>query len=201
MKQEEYINSAQAFVFELDEVLFPEKDYWLQVYYLFAQFIEYAEQIEAEGIIRFMEESYRTEGHSGIFEKTALAFKLPDKYRINFDLLEKNAKLPLKLLLFAPVLDFLKAIRAAEKPVFLLVNGDPAIQVNKIRQMEWNGLEQDLKVYFLSEMTNGYLEGIERICSEHDLTRDDLLIVGKEKDGTDLVSLNQLKFLISKNLL
>ena len=33
----------KAFVFELDNVLYPEKDYLLQVYYLFASFLEYSE--------------------------------------------------------------------------------------------------------------------------------------------------------------
>jgi FMN phosphatase YigB (HAD superfamily) len=200
MSSGEYINDNQAFVFELDDVLYPEKDYWLQVYYLFAQFIEYGEQIEAGSILRFMEECYRNEGHFAIFEKTALQFNLPEKYKVNFDLLTQNARLPLKLLLFAPVLDFLKAIRAAGKPVFLLVDGDPAMQLNKIRQMEWNGLEQHLKVYFLAEMPNGYIDGIERITMENNLKSNEILFIGKEKDGTDLAYFNTLRFLASGNL-
>ena len=35
--------SKKAFIFELDNVLYPEKDYLLQVYYLFASFLEYTE--------------------------------------------------------------------------------------------------------------------------------------------------------------
>ena len=48
MKYQEHINTKQAFVFGLDDVLYPVKDYQLQVYYLFAQFIEYGEQIDAQ---------------------------------------------------------------------------------------------------------------------------------------------------------
>ncbi|SEA58978.1 HAD family hydrolase [Pedobacter hartonius] len=195
MSYKDYIRDNRAFVFELDNVLYPEKDYWLQVYYLFAQFIEYAEQIEGAGIIRFMEETYRNDGHSGIFQKTAIQFDLPEKYQVNFDLLQQNARLPLKLLLFAPVLSFLREVRAAGKPVFLLVDGDPAIQLNKIRQMEWNGLEQYMKVYFLAEMANGYIDGIERITAESSVKSEEILVIGAEKDGTNLAYFNTLRFL------
>jgi len=195
MTYKDYISGSQAFVFELDNVLYPEKDYWLQVYYLFAQFIEYAEQIEGAGIVRFMQETYRKDGHSGIFSKTATQFNIPEKYQVNFDLLQQNARLPLKLLLFAPVLDFLKEVRVAGKPIFLLVDGDPAIQLNKIRQMEWNGLEQDMKVYFLSEMAGGYIDGIERITTESGVKSEEILVVGAKKDGTNLAYFNTLRFL------
>jgi FMN phosphatase YigB (HAD superfamily) len=195
MKYTDYIVDHEAFVFELDDVLYPEKDYWLQVYYLFAQFIEYGEQVEAEGIVRFMEESYRDQGRQGIFERTAAQFSLPEKYKVNFDLLQQNVRLPLKLLLFAPVLDFLEAVREAGKPVFLLVEGDPVMQLNKIRQMDWNGLEQYLKVYFLAEMAGGYKEGIERIATENELKADALLVIGRPKDGTNLAYFNTLRFL------
>jgi hypothetical protein len=33
----------KAFVFELDNVLYPEKDYFFQIYYLFANLLEYTE--------------------------------------------------------------------------------------------------------------------------------------------------------------
>jgi hypothetical protein len=200
MIQEQYLNANRAFVFELDDVLYPAKDYWLQVYYLFAQFIEYGEQIEASGIIHFMEKTYREEGRAGIFEKTAAAFSLPEKYHINFDLLQENARLPLKLLLFAPVLDFLKAVQQAGKPLFLLVDGKPAEQLNKIRQMEWNGLETYLKVYFLEEAATGYQGAVENICLENQIDVKEILFVGLPKDGTDLAYFNTLRFVPAEKL-
>lgn len=200
MVAENYIKENKGFVFELDDVLYPAKDYWLQVYYLFAQFIEYGEQVEASGIIHFMEETYREEGRAGIFEKTAARFNLPEKYHINFDLLQQNARLPLKLLLFAQVLDFLKAVQEAGKPIFLLLDGKPEEQLNKIRQMEWNGLERYLKVYFLDEMENGYEGAIDRICIENELDSDEILIVGGTKAGADLAYFNTLRFVSVDNL-
>ncbi|WP_158800527.1 haloacid dehalogenase [Pedobacter sp. L105] len=182
MKYQQYTDNSKAFIFELDDVIYPEKDYLLQVYYLFAQFIEYTEQIDGPEIVSFMGEIYAKEGTEGIYERTAAQFGLGEKYRVNFDLLHRNAKLPLKLLLFAPVLSLMQEVKAAGKPLFLLADGDPAIQLNKIRQIEWNGLELYLKVYFLAETaTRSVAETIELIGIQYDLREEELLLVGLNK--------------------
>jgi len=195
MKYQEYINTKQAFIFGLDDVLYPVKDYQLQVYYLFAQFIEYGEQIDAQEVILFMNETYLAEGIVDIFAKTAAKFELPQKYVINFDLLQQKAKLPLKLLLFAPVLDFLKEVHAAGKSIFLLVEGDPVQQLNKIRQIEWNGLEKFLTVYFSAE-TGTFQQTLEMIITKHDLKRKEVLVIGKtlcdNVDKVEFLSVDQL---------
>lgn len=200
MTKRDYINAYQAFVFELDNVLYPEKDYWLQVYYLFAQFIEYSEQKEGGEIVRFIGEIYHKEGNTGMFAKTAERFNLPEKYQVNFDLLQQNARLPLKLLLFVPVLEFLQLIRASGKPIFLLVDGDPVMQLNKIRQMEWNGLGQYLKVYFIAEMESGITEALEKIKTDSGLKSENIVVIGQQKDENDLAFFNTFNFLITDKL-
>jgi len=195
MTQTDHIKDNQAFVFELDDVLYPAKDYWLQVYYLFAQFIEYGEQIPADGIIRFMQETYLTDGMEGIFEKTAAQFNLPEKYKVNFDLLQQNARLPLKLLLFAPVLNFMQQVKSAGKPIFLVAEGNPAEDLNKIRQIEWNGLEQYLKVYFAAEMEHGYAGALANIVMENGLDSGKILVVGKNRELNNLALFNTYRYL------
>ena len=202
MKYQDDIEDNEAFFFELDNVLYPEKDYQLQVYYLFAQFIEYGEQVDAQPIIRFMENTYLEEGHDGIFEKTAAQFDLDAKYSINFDLLQQNARLPLKLLLYAPVLKFLQEVIAAGKKLFLLTSGDPLKQLNKIKQIEWNGAEQRLVVYFADEIDNGSYPGaIDAVILNHDLDRDKILMIGQEKMHKNIALSSNIKFLSIGKLL
>lgn len=201
MKYQEYINKNEAFIFGLDEVLYPEKDYLLQVYYLFAQFIEYGEQIEGQGIIDFMKATYEKDGSADLFNKTAVQFGLPEKYQLNYDLLLQNAKLPLKLLLFAPVLDFLQEVKAAGKSIFLLVEGDPAQQLNKIRQIEWNGLEKDLIVYFSAESITGTLdETLGNILLKHELNSEKTLLIGVDKKDKNIADSRQINFLSTAKL-
>jgi hypothetical protein len=175
---ETLINNHDGFVFDLDDVIYPKKDFLLQVYYLFAQFIEYTEQLEAAPIIEFMKKTYHELGETEVFEKTIERFHLEDKYRLNFDLLLSNARLPLKLLLFENVKQFLKAVIAANKPIFLLISGNPETQLNKIRQIEWEGLASELLVFFKEEIQISPEEsGLSYIINHHNLTASNILIL------------------------
>lgn len=193
---DQYIKEKQAFVFELDDVLYPHKDYLLQVYYLFAQFMEYGEQLNAAEIVKYMQQTYHEAGAEGIFEKTAAKFNIPEKFKLNFDLLAHSARLPLKLLLFNDVLSFLQQIVVERKQIFILTAGEPATQLNKIKQLDWQGLEQYLVVYFIAETASGTVEeGLSLIMEKHQLNAIDLLVIGKiAGQETDVLN-NGLKVL------
>jgi FMN phosphatase YigB (HAD superfamily) len=202
MDSAKYISDYDAFFFELDNVLYPEKDYLLQVYYLFAQFIEYGEQIDGQGIVQFMEKTYLEEGTDGIFEKTAIQFGLDSKYKVNFDLLQQNARLPLKLLLFAPVLKLMQEIIESGKKLFLLTEGDPLKQLNKIKQVEWNGVEQHLVVYFAEELSSaGISDALDQVLQYHQLDADKSLMIGEGNRHQNITLSSQIKFLPIDKLL
>jgi FMN phosphatase YigB (HAD superfamily) len=170
----------KAFIFELDNVLYPEKDYLLQVYYLFSNFIEYTETFPLSAdLIDFFKTAYFHHGEAGIFDRARDAFGIDEKYRSNFDLLHYTARLPLKLLLFEDVLNVLQEIVIDRKQIFLISNGKPEIQLNKIRQIEWNGLENYLRVYYAEEINpKPEPDVLTYILTEHNLLRKDVVVVG-----------------------
>jgi len=157
MAFEKQLIAKKGFIFGLDDVLYPEKDYLLQV----------------------MQDEFANHGSAKIFEKTATKFEIPLKYEQNFTLLHQNARLPLKLLLYQQVLNFLQEIVVERKEIFLLVDGDPVQQLNKIKQIEWHGLEQYLKVYFSAEFTaKPSAESIIFILESSSLQKEEVLLVG-----------------------
>ncbi len=170
----------KAFIFELDNVLYPEKDYLLQVYYLFSNFIESIETFPpASDLTDFFRNSYHHHGDEGIFNRVKEAFGIDEKYRINLERLYSTARLPLKLLLFEDVLKLLQEIIVDRKQIFLVLNGDPAIERNKIIQIEWNGLEEFLKVYYAREIKlKPEPDVLSYILKEHNLIRKDVIIIG-----------------------
>lgn len=173
----------KAFIFELDNVLYPEKDYLFQVYYLFAGFLEYTELVDAKILIRLMTEAYEREGKEAVFDELQDKFKIDDKYRQNFEHLMINAKLPLKLLLFDRMLNILQEIVIDRKRIFIVTNGTPALQLNKIRQTEWNGLENYLTCYFAEEYAaKPEPDAVHALIHDHDLQRRDLLMIGNLKE-------------------
>ncbi|WP_316809811.1 HAD hydrolase-like protein [Pedobacter heparinus] len=180
MAFEKYLKDNEAFIFELDDVIYPEKDYLLQVYYLFAQFIEYGEQMSATDIIKFMQATYLEDGSTNLFAKTAAKFNIPDKYQVNFDMLLLSVRLPLKLLIYDKVLRFLQEIVLERKQIFLLVQGSPVMQLNKIKQTEWNGLEKYLTVYFTEELTETP-NPLRSIVEKHGLKKEKTLLLGRSE--------------------
>ncbi|MCZ4223385.1 HAD family hydrolase [Pedobacter rhodius] len=184
-------------IFELDDVLFPAKDYLLQVYYLFAQFIEYTEQKNAQSILDFMRLEYEGKGTDGLFKKTAQKFGLADSYQHNFDLLHQNARLPLKLLLYKNMLEFLQELVIDRKQIFIVTTGDAEQQLNKIKQTEWNGLEKYLTVFFTNELNQSKAEIFQNILNNNNLTAKDALVVGANKFDEQQSKLINLPYIVS----
>ncbi|MEJ6980377.1 HAD hydrolase-like protein [Pedobacter sp. P351] len=179
------ISSKNAFIFEMDDVLFPSKDYDLQVYYLFANFLEFQEGFPVSNdLIQFMKKVHQKHGPDRIFDKAKEVYAFDEKYRANFERLLREAKLPLKLLLFQNMLSFLQEIVVDRKQIFIVTAGDPLQQLNKIKHTEWHGLEKFLRVYFADEIKpKPSIDVIRLLMEENDLKEDDFVIVGStERD-------------------
>ncbi|WP_316800705.1 HAD hydrolase-like protein [Pedobacter frigidisoli] len=187
-------------IFELDNVLYPEKDYLLQVYYLFAQFIEYSEQKPAAAILEFMRAEFEISGANDLFHKTATKFDIDPKYHHNFDLLHENARLPLKLLLYQNMLQFMQELVVDRKKIFIVTAGNPVQQLNKIKQTEWNGLEKYLTVYFEDELKIPKSEIFNNILLANELGAGKVLVVGANKYDETQSQLSNLAYIVSSEI-
>jgi FMN phosphatase YigB (HAD superfamily) len=195
------LESKKAVIFSFDNVLYPEKDYLLQVYYLFSEFLAYAEQLDSTMILQFMQTEFTQFGSENIFEKTASQFGIPKRYLENFLLLHETARLPLKLLMFESVLQFMKDLTEQKKQIILLVDGNPLQQLNKIKQLEWHGLKKDLKVYFTEEFeAKPSVKVLDFIINEHNFAPFELALVGCEEIDEKFALQNKIDF-ISINLI
>ncbi|WP_257658932.1 haloacid dehalogenase [Parapedobacter lycopersici] len=177
----------KAVIFGLDDVLFPKKDYLLQVYYLFAHLLEYMETVPpAKDLTDFLKTAYEHHGESGLFNRAADAFGIDPKYRENFDRLHIAAKLPLKLLLYQPMLDLMQALNGDGKQVFILTPDNPAMQLNKLKHLEWNGLDRSLKVYFQEELKAKRLHPLHFLLTDNGLHASDAVCIGAGNWNTAL---------------
>ncbi len=174
-------DNLNAFIFELDDVLLPQKDYDLQVYYLFSNFLEYLEpQYTASHLLEFITQHYQQFGNKNMFDALQKAFNIDEKYQQNLSLLFTTAKLPLKLLLFKEALDLLQQIVVNRKQVFILTSGLAQTQLNKIQQTEWNGLDKFLKVYFVDEFApKPNTQSLTYLINENDLDLKKTVLIGK----------------------
>jgi FMN phosphatase YigB (HAD superfamily) len=191
----------KGFIFELDNVLYPERDYLLQVYYLFANFIEFTETVPtAKELVDFLKKAYEAHGPEGLFERASGMFGIDSKYRENFDKLHITAILPLKLVLFQPMLSLLQEMVIDRKQIFIVTNGKPEVQLNKIRQTEWNGLEKYLTVYFADEIKpKPETNVLEYIIGRHQLLRKELVVIGYNETDAEFASSGGVDFVNSRD--
>ncbi|HTD97660.1 MAG TPA: HAD hydrolase-like protein [Mucilaginibacter sp.] len=185
MKYSDIDSHVNAFIFELDDVLYPEEDYLFQVYYLFTAFLEYTELIDAKEATNLMIDTYLSKGKEDVFDVLKEKFGIDEKYRFNFNHLNKTAQLPLKLLLYPGMLTLLQEIVIDRKNIFVVTNGNPEQQLNKIKQTEWNGLENYLTCYFADEIApKPETDCIDLLIKNHNLQRRNILMIGNS--DTDL---------------
>jgi len=174
----------KAFIFELDDVIYPEKDYLYQVYYLFASLLEYSELIDAKETTNLMINTYTSKGKDAVFENLKQVLHIDEKFRNIFTNLMVTAKLPLKLLVYKNILNLLQEMVIDRKKIFIVTNGNPDQQLNKIKQTEWHGLEPYLIAYFAEEtFAKPEPDVINLLIKEHDLQRRDILMI--ENSETD----------------
>lgn len=176
----------KALVFGLDDVLFPKKDYVLQVYYLFAHLLEYTETVPpAKDLIEFLKSAYTHHGEQGLFKRAAEAFGIDGKYQMHFDRLHLSAKLPLKLLLYRSVKDMMQKAHEDGKRIFIITGGNPAMQLNKLQHMEWEGLDRFVKVYFEDELISQQKDPLAHLLAENGLEARDVLHVHASDDRSE----------------
>lgn len=182
MKYSDIDKRKTAFIFELDNVLYPEKDYLFQVYYLFAALLEYVEQIDAKAVTDLMVTTYFEKGKEKVFDVIKEKYHLKEAYRANYNHLLSTANVPLKLLLYKIMLDLLQEIIVDRKKLFIVTNGDPAQQLNKIKHTEWHGLEKYLVCYFANETKpKPETDAIDMLLKEHNLQRRDMVMIGNSE--------------------
>jgi len=157
----------KVYVFELDDVLFPKKDYLLQVYYLFANFIEFTETFPQQGdLVNFMKNHLENQGEESLFEHTQATFGFDMKYKEHFERLHVNAVLPLKLHLFDHITALFSRLNAEGKEICVLTKGNPLEQLNKVKFVDWGEFSNRIKIYFQDELAFRQIDPTQFLAQE-----------------------------------
>lgn len=169
----------KALVLDLDNTIYPEKDYLFQVYYLIGQFVEFQEGVSREQVTQFLVNEFMANGRDHIFDKMIAHFELPETYLENCFRLLRTAKIPLPLLIFEDMLIRLQEAFEVGLQLFVLTNGHPEQQLNKIKHLEWHGLDQHIKCYFCNEIApKPAPDAMLKLLADHQLLPSEVLFLG-----------------------
>lgn len=170
----------QLYAFEVDDVLYEKRDYVLQVYYLFANFVEFTESKPiSKELLEYMKSIYEDLGEEQVLPHTLSTFNLNPSYQENFERLYANAQLPLRLLLLDATKVFIKKLIDKNKNVCILTKGNPIVQLNKLKHLDWEGLDKNVKVYFVDELLFRKLNPNSYLAQDFQLKETDIEYVEK----------------------
>lgn len=162
--------NKEVYCFELDDVLYPKKDYLLQVYYLFANFVAFTEGLSSvQDMTEFMKNTYLNQGEDRVFPLLQETFGIDKNYAENFRRLQANAQLPLKLILFEEIERLLLSLHDKQKRIAILTRGNPLEQLNKVKHIAWGEFDKYknlLKVYFIDELQFRKIDPIGYIAED-----------------------------------
>ncbi len=187
MSSDILIQHHSVVAFEIDDVLFPKREYILQVFYLFANFLDYNEGTSrASDLVEFMKDRYDEQEIDEIIvvKEMLIHFEIPDSYLENFERLRANATLPLKLYLKPATKSKFKEILAQNKAITILTDGNPVEQLNKLKHIDWEEFSfylPSLKVYFIQELRFRNINPIDYIGQEYNVTSEDILVIHQLK--------------------
>ena len=168
------------YLFEVDDVLYPHRDFILQIYYLFGQFVELTESRPIGSMVtEFMKSRYEANQTDDLLSTTKKEFELSQDYSENFERLQANGHLPLKLLLFDEIKASFQALTNAGKQIAILTEGNPVLQLNKLKHMDWEGWDKQLKIYFTDELVFRKLAPFSYIADEFGVDADAIEYIRK----------------------
>ena len=168
----------QVYLFELDDVLYPKKDYVLQIYYLFASFYEFTEgTITANELALFMKKVYDHHGESAVFLAAQQVFGIDEKYKENLDRLMANGQIPLRLEIYPQIENLIHNLLTNGKDIAILTKGNPVEQLNKLKFVSWGSVDSvkdTLKVYFVDELRFQNIDPIAYIAEVYNVGSTDI---------------------------
>lgn len=195
------LHKYKAYIFDLDNTLYPEKDYLYQIYYLIGIYLAERENVDAKAITDFLIKEFENAGRRSLFNKVLQEFKLNMEYLPDLLEIQRKAKLPLKLYLYRDVYEVLKKIEETSASLFILTNGNTDQQLNKIRQLEWLGLDKRIKVYFAAEYApKPAPDAVVHILTTQNFQREEIIFIGDsiedescaKSSGVDFIHISEI---------
>ena len=160
-----------AIIFDLDDTLYPEIEYLKPAFKAISEAIEAEYTVNALEIEHFLIKTFENEGRSMLFNKCFNHFIKTENEAENKAKNEQNTegvyfenmsihsylqilrtvKIPNKIALFPYVYRLIPQLIAEEKQIFVLTNGNPTQQRNKIAHLDWQNLDAQMTFVFANE--------------------------------------------------
>lgn len=145
MSLELYRNTKVVFL-DLDDTIYPEKDYLFTAYQAIADYLAAGDSLLADQFMRFLQDGFEARGRAGLFDALFQEFSL-DSSNMNEVLgVLRSVKMGAKLHPDKELLSFLQTY-CGHCSWCIVTNGNPQQQQNKVEQIDWTAWKIEEVIY------------------------------------------------------
>lgn len=150
LKEFKYIYGYDVVIFDLDDTLYPEKQFLFSAYREISKEISLITKIDAGIYSKFLINTFNSVGRKSLFDKLIGKFDLSNIITMDKILfILRTHKISLD---FYPGIPFLiKELIKQNKKVFVLTNGNPIQQENKVKNLNISKQFPQIKVIYANE--------------------------------------------------
>jgi HAD superfamily hydrolase (TIGR01549 family) len=175
------------FIFDLDNTIYDEKDYLFQAYKAISQKLEaVARGYNKSDLLAIILEIYSKEGREKLFDKFLSKIGLENTYITECLKILRSFDPQLPIEITGEVRIILSALEEQGKPVYVLTNGNPEQQKNKIRNIRWGGLDKNIVFIMADEFeSKPSPAGIIHILNMTRTEKDKVIMTGDKETDRD----------------
>ncbi|MCJ7449317.1 MAG: HAD family hydrolase [Bacteroidales bacterium] len=141
------------FIFDLDNTIYKEEDYLFQAYEAIAEkFAGILPSCSKKALYATLKDLYLQQGRDKLFDKFLNAICLDKSYLPDCLKILRSFKPGKPLKIDKKVKKILNSLKNQGKSIFILTNGNVDQQKNKIKHINWDGLDKKIGFVFANEI-------------------------------------------------
>ena len=172
----------QYYIFDLDNTLYDELDYLKVGYQHIAVFISNKTQINSKYIYNYLINEFECSGRDRLFNK------LLNNFDLNIEIMDDILKIirvhkhKEKIQLYNGIKESLLKLISNSKDVFVITNGNVDQQKNKVKYIEWHGLDKYIRfIYANAYSKKPKVESFNYIKKKYNVKPRATIMIGDSK--------------------
>lgn len=173
-------HNFSLYIFDLDNTIYKEEDYLFQAYKtIAAKFAKILPGQSKNELFRILKDLYLNEGREKLFDKFLKIVCLDNSYLPDCLKILRSFVPEKPIEINKKVKKVLSSLKLRGKSVFILTNGNIVQQKNKIKHIQWDGLDKQIGFVFANEIVpKPSPEGIFHILKLTGIEKDKTILIG-----------------------
>lgn len=191
------LNNFSLFIFDLDNTIYNEEDYLFQAYSAICdRFAGMVPGHDKKSLFTLMMKIYRKKGREKLFDKFLATTGIGEGYLAECLKILRSFKPEKQIKIYSKSEKILRFLIEKDKQIFVLTNGNPDQQKNKIRNVLWNGLDEKITFILANEIEpKPSPAGIRHIQKLTGTTKDKTVFIGDSLIDHECASRSEIKFI------